>query len=280
MGVAIVPKGTGALTAAIPEGTSAGGNARGSRAVDLQTDRNNAAQVASGANSFVGGGRRNTASGSYSIAIGGASTASNSGAIALGGNGSTGATASGSGSLAVGAASTASGTDSLAFQAGTASGQLSVCFGGASAPLYGELSHSSFSFLNFYAVTITGTAETEMFLDSGATFRAVVPSGQYWQFEIVVAATVVVVGGGALSAGDAYCASYVGVIANKSGTTALIGTVDALMAAKSDASMSDVVFNITADNTNDSLKVTYTAGANATGSTQVKVSAALKIKKF
>ncbi len=277
---AIVPKGTGALLADIPDGTSAGGNARGSRAVDLQTDRNNAAQVASGANSIVLGGRRNTASASYSIAMGGASTASASGAVAIGGNGSTGATASGSGATAIGAASTASATESFAVQSSTASAELSTAFGGTVANHYGEFAHTSFSFLNFYAVTVTGTAETEMFLNSVATDRATLSSGTYWQFEIVVTARVVVVGGGALAAGDCYTASYVGAITNKAGTTALLGTVDALMAAKSDASMADVVFNITADDTNDSLKVTYTAGANSTGSTQTTVSAALKIKVF
>jgi hypothetical protein len=51
--VSIVPKGTGAFSLAVPDGTAAGGNARGANAVDLQTLRSNANQVASGAYSFA-----------------------------------------------------------------------------------------------------------------------------------------------------------------------------------------------------------------------------------
>ena len=68
---AICPKGTGAITAAIPDGTATGGNARGQYAVDLQTNRNAATQVASGNWSVVVGGRLNTASGYGSSIVGG-----------------------------------------------------------------------------------------------------------------------------------------------------------------------------------------------------------------
>lgn len=56
---AVVPKGTGALLASIPDGTAVGGNARGSYAVDLQMVRNNANQVASGGASAIVAGQRN-----------------------------------------------------------------------------------------------------------------------------------------------------------------------------------------------------------------------------
>ena len=62
---ALLPKGTGAILAAIPDSTSTSGNKRGARAVDLQTERNNAAQVASGANSAIVAGRRCKASAQY-----------------------------------------------------------------------------------------------------------------------------------------------------------------------------------------------------------------------
>jgi len=54
-GIAIVPSGTGAITAAIPDGTSTGGNARGANAVDLQMVRSSSNQVASGQSSFQSG---------------------------------------------------------------------------------------------------------------------------------------------------------------------------------------------------------------------------------
>ena len=55
---------------ATDEGAVAG-DARGASAVDLQTERAASTQVASGANSFIGGGERNTASGANSMVPGG-----------------------------------------------------------------------------------------------------------------------------------------------------------------------------------------------------------------
>jgi hypothetical protein len=52
------------------------------------------------------------------------------------------------------------------------------------------------------------------------------------------------------------------------------------MSPQSDATMSDVVFSITADDTNDALKITYTAGASSGTTTQAQVSAVVKICKF
>lgn len=61
---AIIPKGTGALIAQIPDGTTTGGNARGSYAVDLQMSRTAADQVASGSLSGILSGERNRISSS------------------------------------------------------------------------------------------------------------------------------------------------------------------------------------------------------------------------
>lgn len=68
---AIIPKGTGAILAAIPDGSSTGGDKRGIYAVDLQTKRTSSGNVASGSYSVVVGGSDNLASGYLSIAIGG-----------------------------------------------------------------------------------------------------------------------------------------------------------------------------------------------------------------
>jgi len=64
------PKGNGALIAHEPDGTTTGGNARGNHAVDLQTIRGAATQVASGTYSIIPGGWSNTASAAYSVAMG------------------------------------------------------------------------------------------------------------------------------------------------------------------------------------------------------------------
>jgi len=73
IGLALMPKGNGAITAQVPDGTVTGGNARGQYAVDLQMFRTANTKVASGQNSTVAGGYRNTASGQYSTVAGGTS---------------------------------------------------------------------------------------------------------------------------------------------------------------------------------------------------------------
>ncbi len=69
--IAINPKGNGAILADIPDGLSSGGNKRGTYAVDLQSVRTNANQVASGINSVIAGGLSNLASNGWSTVSGG-----------------------------------------------------------------------------------------------------------------------------------------------------------------------------------------------------------------
>jgi len=72
------------LTAQVPDSTSNGGNARGADAVDWQSVRSAATQVASGANAALVGGSGNTASASYAIAGGINNAASGTAAVAFG----------------------------------------------------------------------------------------------------------------------------------------------------------------------------------------------------
>ena len=154
--IAIVPKGAGAFTLAVADNLVAGGNKRGTNAIDLQTIRSVNTQVASGVSSFLAG-NGNTASGSYSSAIGylnassgayssaigygniasntfsytfGSScTASNANAIAMGNR----AKATGDSSICLGnyyyADSTASGQNSIVLGYGTASANRSMALG-------------------------------------------------------------------------------------------------------------------------------------------------------
>jgi len=69
---ALVPKGTGAIVAQIPDGTITGGNARGDQAVDLQMNRSVSNQVASGEFSIIGGGAENRASARLAAVLSGA----------------------------------------------------------------------------------------------------------------------------------------------------------------------------------------------------------------
>ena len=124
--VAIVPKGNGAFTLDIADNTTAGGNKRGTRAVDLQMERSNANQVASGQWSLVAG-RDNRASTDYatSLGVGNISTGS-LGSFSCGYLSS----ATGAYSLAHGYSNTASGVASIAIgYSNTASGGNSVALG-------------------------------------------------------------------------------------------------------------------------------------------------------
>lgn len=69
--IALVPKGTGAKLAQVPDGATAGGNKRGTYAVDWQTIRLGATKVASGSLAVIGGGYDNIASGGWSTIAGG-----------------------------------------------------------------------------------------------------------------------------------------------------------------------------------------------------------------
>jgi hypothetical protein len=162
-GIALVPNGTGAITANIPDGTTAGGNARGINAVDLQMVRYSSQFVASGVNSVIAGGVHSTASGTRSAILGGEENRTLSSYSAVGGGfGNTASTgthatvvggqsnvSSGSHSVSGGFSNTASGAASLALggQGNIASAIRSVSLGG----------FSNTSSLD-YAVTLGGLA--------------------------------------------------------------------------------------------------------------------------
>ena len=86
--IVLQPQGTGAVQAQLADSTATGGNARGANAVDWQTQRNLASQIASGANSTISGGGYNTANASLATISGGTvNTASGYGSFVGAGNG-------------------------------------------------------------------------------------------------------------------------------------------------------------------------------------------------
>lgn len=138
--IAIVPKGTGAFTLAIPDNTTTGGNKRGDYAVDFSRgDRDAADRVASGLSSFQIG-RSLKTSGNYSMTLGNNQTTTGSYSLSFGlVNNTTGGnsltfgsscTTSGNYSLSFGSSCTASGGNSLSFGNGsTASGGGAIAIG-------------------------------------------------------------------------------------------------------------------------------------------------------
>ena len=87
LNLALIPKGTGALTADIPDGFATGGDPRGIFAVDWQMTRGLSSQVASGANATLSGGDSNTVSAQFGSIGGGLSnTVTGTGATIGGGD--------------------------------------------------------------------------------------------------------------------------------------------------------------------------------------------------
>ncbi|HYM20853.1 MAG TPA: hypothetical protein VEW28_07610 [Candidatus Kapabacteria bacterium] len=118
-----------------------GGNARGVNSVDLQIQRNAATQVASGSNSFIGGGLFNTASGIQSFVGGGQSDqATNNNATVVGGVGNI---ASAPGSFVGGG-----GFDGGSVFGNQASGKASALVGGMNGSANGDYSFVGGGFTN------------------------------------------------------------------------------------------------------------------------------------
>jgi hypothetical protein len=418
---AIIPKGTGAIVAALPDGTAVGGNARGVNAVDFQRVRTINTRVASGERSFIGNGTNNEVTGrdsailggdtnvisgrvsgivagttntiagadcrsfigagnlnsitSFPIAVGivsGQSNTANSNYAFIGSGQSNTAsgqwsavlggqtnTASGSHSTAIGQGSTASGANSFAGGGGTASGGGAFVFGSTSqgnaeasiaigrnctannagqrgmiamgntcsttyeggvamgancstsnfgavalgiansatggytmatgqnsrSELTSQVSHSSGQFSAqgdaqshqlIWRRAITGTAITELFLD-GSSAAAILPTtNSVWHGTIEIVAICTNAGGGTTIVGDVAAASYLTTIKRIGANTALVGGVQQIGVTNADASMNTSVFTIDANNTNESLRIQFTAPATANATTQIRVVATFR----
>lgn len=222
---AISPKGAGALSAHVADGTSTGGGKRGPRAVDWQTQRTSSGQVASGNNSVIAGGQNNIASGNFSVIGGGAgNTASASNATVAGGI-SCQATANyatvggGNANVAGGAYSTIGGGNtnsaSVNFSTigggsnNTASGDYSGILGGSQATtrgLYGTWAWASGNFTSqgdaqeqhaVLRATTTNATTTGLSADGGtpaAATSVVLPNNSMYCFEATVSAKVATFG--------------------------------------------------------------------------------------
>lgn len=399
----IKPKGTGALLAAIPDGTATGGNARGQYAVDLQMARSAATQVAAsnygiilggsgnkiaighsyafigggsgndiqnGNNyaytvivggqsnvnnstySFIGGGLSNSAAfgNNYSVIAGGRSNnhsnvnrdyrticggfsntttenlgfvgggQSNSVSLASTIGGGLSNNASGSyASIIGGQSNTASGqhsfvggghlndaTDTWSTVGGgydntagsqvatvgggafnNATGSNSVIPGGRSArtTLYAQLAHAAGEFSVagdaqahelIWRRAITGTVQTELFLD-GASIAAILPgTNSVWNGIIDVTSICTVTGDGTTVVGHVAATSYKVTIKRIGTTTSLVGGVQEIGITNADASMSTAAFAIDNNDTNESLRVRFTPPATAGSTTVIRTIATFR----
>jgi hypothetical protein len=305
---AILPKGTGGIIASIPDGTTTGGNARGTYTVDLQTIRSSAAQVSAGAYSVLGGGQDNHVIGQWGYIGGGYSNyaTSNGGAISAGynntnasnygylGGGTNNNINSGVNAVLCGGENGYTNAD-YTFLGGGLDNRLNAAYthisGGkeADATLYGQYAASAGQFAaradaQYSRVimrrAITGTSATELFLDGSST-RAILPAtNTIWNARVQIAATVSSVGNGTCTAGDTFIGEYVAGIKRLNTTTSLVGTVQAAITAQADTNMSSAVVTITADDTNEALKVEFTPPSTAGTTTVIRVVATVQLTQI
>jgi hypothetical protein len=263
----LTPKGTGAFVLGPkPDGTTTGGNARGTNAFDLQTTRTLSTQVASGTYSFAAG-SSNIASSTGAIALGISNTSSGSNAFCAGrGNTASGSDAfvgsgrehiaSGASSVIVGGSTGSGGTGNSA--TGTSSGILSGIQ--SLADRYTMQAHSAGQFaakgdaqrarfvMRCKTTTNTGV---EMALDGGTTYLGI-PSGK------IIACTINITG--SKSDGTAvahylrqYCVKNVGGTSSEVyapvtiGTDNAAGTTIALSANNADDTLRILVTGIAAE---------------------------------
>jgi hypothetical protein len=261
----IQPKGTGALLAQLPDGTAAGGNKRGLRAIDFQLNRGAASQVASGSSSAILYGISCTASGAESLAGGNNCSASASQSISLGAS----ATASGNNSVAIGNAVMASGQNSVAFGSQSqATGVNSVVIGDyALADRTGMYAFASGPFATrgdcqqeryIQRRQTTDATQTELSTNGAApaaATRIAIATDSTYAFSALITAR--------RTDADNESAGYKieGVIDNNAGTTAFVGTPTVTVLSEDTAAW-DVVAE--ADNTNDALVFKVTGEAAKT----------------
>ena len=275
--LALVPKGNGALLAQVPTGTSAGGNKRGTYAVDLVRFRLNAANVASGDYSFLAGGYDNKASASYSAVAGGQGNfatgnssfvgggidnqANNISSVVAGGrlnvaSGDYSAIGGGREHIANSAFSTVSG-GAYGSTRGVIGYHAFPACNGPILPVPGGLSQAGLLVLGAETTDATPTVIRSNTSAASTTNQLILPNNSAYYFKGSVIANVT-------GAGDTKSWTFDGQIkrgANAAATTLTGSTVSSPYA---DAGASTWAAALTADTTNGGLAVTVTGQAGTT----------------
>ena len=237
----LTPKGNGAfIVGPKPDGTTTGGNARGTNSIDIQLTRTAANQVASG---------------TTSVAIGVNSRASSTNSIAIGNF----AAASNSPSVAIGQSSTASGESSVAIGENCSAGGLRAVGIGrtADANLRGMLSTIPFNAIYWSGQTTNNTA-TVLGLDGGAGVRFTIAASTALAVDILLVAR-------RATTQDKWLVArrFLGIRRDGSNNTALIGAVQTLGTDQS-AGTPTWTFALTADDTNEALQLQVTGETGET----------------
>ncbi len=276
--------------------SGSGGNSRGEAAVDLQTVRAQADQVASGNRSVIGGGRANTASGDYAAVGGGELNTASGIRSAVGGgesnsaNGEISAVGGGRGNQAdgiyamvaggynntasgyytvvgggVGNAASGNGATVGGRCGNTASGRYAVVSGGAGgvADKPGQYAHAAGGF------NANGDAQTSVLLARNTTANAIptelfidgIAARCTIKANTTWAFAITVVARRTDLGNESAAYQFLGCVANNAGTTALVGSVAKTVIAEDSAAWD---CNVTADDANDALIITATGEAGKT----------------
>ncbi len=275
--VAIVAKGTGATLAQVPTSSAAGGNKRGSYAVDWQRLRGSATQVASGYGSVICGGSSNLASNDHSASLSGSGNSSSGTYSVVVGGGSNSVTDTYS-FIGGGTSNTVSSGYSciVGGRNHTASGEQSFIAGGRYGTTRGITGYHVFPACNVPIAATVGVTQSAALLlarqttdatatvlastnsAAGTTNQVILPNNSAYSFSGEVIA-------GVTGAGNTARWTIAGAIKRgaSAGTTAMVGTPTVTM-THNDAGASAWTVAVTADTTNGGIKVEVTGAASTT----------------
>jgi len=292
-GLALVPKGEGSITVNIPDGTTAGGNARGISSVDLQLHRDGANKVASGTRAVISGGSGNRASSSHSFVGGGLNNLVDGSGYNVIAGGQTNSISHGwSNAIGGGRVNIITAGDNATISGGntnTASSSFSSITGGffTRTTLYGQRAQASGQFatsgtvcdnqtsdIRFRAL-VTGTSTDTLFLDGVSQVAQLSLTGttnaRVWNARIQCVAIVTAQGDGTVAAGLTHSETYDIVIKRTSAGTVIVGSNPIGVIRVSE--MSTASFTVDADTTNNALRIRFTPPSGAGSTTTIRAAA-------
>ena len=266
----IQPKGTGSILGDLPDNAIAGGNKRGTYAVDLQLERTNANQVALGNYSALIAGLSNRAEGIYSAVLGGTSNfVSGSSSIILGGSSNT--VSANVGAILAGSSHsvTAEFATVIGGGGGVANAYNQKVYSAAAGQSSGTRQQEEYIVTRATTSGIDGNTVIELTANGNAPLFSGTPNQIRISDNAVYAFTGIVAAYGADTAAGtrySYCAEFSGVVRRlNAATITLVGCP--AVTVLGDDSASKLVFDIQVDTTNNALRLLgqNNVGINAYG---------------
>jgi hypothetical protein len=239
---------------------------------------------------FIGGGFSNTITGNGNIVVGGYDNTGN-GTYSFVGGGEQNSISSGSYAVLVGGQTNLVSAN-WGFLGGGLSNQLNEQFtsiaGGrqANAYLYGMQAYSAGQFSALadaqmatlqMRAAITGTAIADLWLDGSSVRPILAGTNTLWAARVQLVAVCTAAGNGTTAVGAMYAAERQLAIKRLNTTTSLVGAVGTIGANLSDTSMSTAAVTITADDTNEALRVQFTPPSTAGTTTTFRVVATIQL---